>query len=217
VKKPHVEPTRTITAAEVRGWFGASSNALLSEVQYSEIAAYLTKCRWPSDPPPSPDAPGLSKIIESGSDDYWDFKAVTDAAKTLRDSVPAMLSHWEGLRWAPETREGYEVIKGLGEALSAAMPYVEWPFGRYERQTRRKQMKDWHGPSVLFANRIIDVLVRAGHNNPGITHNSVLVRVVHSALIRMKFPNPEMITRSAIGMHLTRWDEEFGLNSRLLT
>jgi len=31
----------------------------------------------PPDPPPSPDAPGLSKIIESGSDDSWDLKAVT--------------------------------------------------------------------------------------------------------------------------------------------
>jgi hypothetical protein len=213
VKKPHIEPTRTITAAEVRGWFGDSS----CEVQYSEIAAFLTKCRWPSDPPPPPDAPWLPKIIESGSNDCWDFKAATDAAKTLRDSVPAMLSHWEGLRWAPETREGYEAIKGLGEALSAAMPYVEWPFGRYERQTSRKLMKDWHTYSALFANRIIDVLVEAGHQKPGITRNSVLVRVIHSALIRMKFPNPEMITRSAIGMHLTRWNEEFGLTSRLLT
>jgi hypothetical protein len=37
---------------------------------------------------------------------YWDFKAAFDAAKLLLETTPAMLRHWDGLQWAPETRGG---------------------------------------------------------------------------------------------------------------
>jgi hypothetical protein len=148
---------RTITPAEIKLWFGNSSKASLSETQYSEIAARLTKCRWPSDPPS--DARFQGTIVEDNSNDFWDSQAATKSAKMLRDSIPAMLSHWERLRWASETRAGYEVIKVFGDALSNAMPYIEWPFGRYERRTSRKKLKDWHMPAVIFANLIIDAFI----------------------------------------------------------
>jgi hypothetical protein len=204
--------SRVITGAEVKGWFGNSCNARLGCAQYGEIAACLTKFRRPSD---TPDFPRFPKdAIEARLNRWWDFKAASDAAKTLLDSVPAMASHWDGLRWAPETCGGYEAIKTLGDALVIALPYIEWPFGHYQRQTGRKRPKAWHIPAVLIAHVIVKAMIGAGHNEPGITRNSVVVRVVHKALIRMRFPDSEMITATAIGAHLTRWDEKFGLTPK---
>jgi hypothetical protein len=121
--------SRKITAAEVQEWAGRSSKVKLGQAQCSEIAAGLTRLRWPGDPPAVPGSPWLTKEPEPEPDRWWDFEAATEAAKLLNHSIPRMLSHWEGLRWAPETRGGYDAIKTLGEALSTAMPYVEWPLG----------------------------------------------------------------------------------------
>jgi hypothetical protein len=214
VIKMNVPALRTITPAEIQIWFGNSKNASsLTQAQYSEIAAHLTRCRWPSDPPAPGKSPRFPRMIEHDSNKFWDFKAAIDAMTTLRDSIPAMLSHWEGQQWAPETRQGYELIQMLGAAISKAAPYIEWPFGHSERRAGRKKRKGWHLPAVIFANLIIKELVQAGHD-PGITRNSVVVRVVFRALHRMNFPNLKMITHSAIGMHLARWDKEFGLTPR---
>jgi hypothetical protein len=201
-----------ITADEVRQWFGSSCGLQLGDAQYDEIAACLTKWRWPSDPPDSPWLP--KEEIETNPNPWWDFQGASDAAKTLLASVPAMLSHWDGLRWAPETNAGYEAIKTLRNALSVAMPYIEWPFGQYERQTGRKQPKAWHIPAILVAQVIVKAMIKAGHDEPGITRNSVVVRVVRKALIRMGYPDPEMVTTTAIGAHLTRWDKKFGLTPK---
>jgi len=214
VKISRAKESRTITAAEVREWFGNSGKSKLDEAQYSEIAAGLTKFRWSGDPPPPPDSPWIPKEIESDPNRWWDFRAATDAAKLLMGSVPPMLSHWDGQRWAPETRGGYDAIKSLGNALSTAMPYIEWPFGYYKRQTRPKRPKAWHTMALVVAWLVIRVMVQAGHDNPGITRNSVVVRVVRNALIRMNFSNSGIITLTAIGAHLTRWDKRFGLTPK---
>jgi hypothetical protein len=206
---------RAITATEVREWFGSSCRAQLGDAQYGEIAAYLTKWSWPSDPPNPPSSPCLPKDeIETNPNHWWDFQGASNAAKTLLASVPAMLSHWDGPRWAPETNAGDEAIKTLSDALSVAMPYIEWPFGQYERQTGRKQPQAWHIPAVLIAHVIVKAMIKAEHDEPGITRNSVVVRVVRKALIRMGFPHLEMVTASAIGAHPTRWDKKFGLTPK---
>ena len=53
--------------------------------------------------------------------------------------------------------------------------------------------------------------IRIGHGEPGITRNSVVVRIVRNALVRMNFQDVKMTTPAAIGAHLTRWDKKFGL------
>ena len=205
---------RNITAAEVREWFGNSRTVQLSDVQYREIACRFTKIRWPQDPPAAPDSPWVPSKKMDDPDRWWDFQGCSEAAKKLLGSLPAMTSHWDSLRWAPETRAGSEVIKTLTDALSAAMQYIEYPFGYYERQTGRKMPKAWHTPTLIIARIIIDAMVEAGHEQPGISRNSVVVRIVLKALIRMRYPDVEMITATAIGTHLERWDRKFGLTPR---
>lgn len=202
--------SRTITAAEIRAWIGKSRKSRLGNAQYREIAAYLTKLRWPCDSNSIPASWPSSVEIES--DDYWNINAATDAAKSLLESIPAMLTHWNGLLWAPETRGGYAAIKTLQDALVIALPYIEWPFGYYKRQTGRKKPKPWHIPAVLIAKTVVKAMIEAGHGEPGITRNSVVARVVRQALIRKRFLHE--ITPSAIGAHLTRWDKKYGLTPK---
>lgn len=193
VKAARRASSRTITATEVRAWFGKSRKSQLGNAQYREIAAYLTKIRWPSDTGPHfQPCPVATESDES--DRYWDFVAAFDAAKLLLESLPAMLRHWNGLKWAPETRGGHPAIKALQDTLTVALPYIEWPFGKYERQTGRKKSKIWHLPAVMVANVVIKAMIEAGHDEPGITRNSVVVRVVRQSLIRMRYPHVQMIT-----------------------
>jgi hypothetical protein len=202
---------RTITATEVQEWVGKSSKSVMGKAQFGEIAAGLTRFKWPADPPPPPGSPWVTKEIEPDPNRWWDFEAVTEAAKTLLKNAPAMLSHWEGQRWASETRGGFDVIKTLGDALFFAMPYIEWPLGYYDRKAPRMRLKAWHTMALVIARLVIKVTIDAGHNEPGITRNSIVVRIVRNALIRMNFPNAKMITTTAIGAHLTRWNNKFGL------
>ncbi len=184
---------------------------MMGEAQFRKIAVGLTRFKWPADPAPPPGSAWVPREIETDLNRWWDFEAVTEAAKTLLRNAPAMLSHWEGQRWAPQTRNGFEVIKALGDALFSAIPYIEWPFGYYERQGRSKRPKPWHIMALVIAKLVINVMIEAGHNDPGITRNSIVVRIVYNALIRMGFSNVSMITPAAIGIHLTRWNEKFGL------
>jgi hypothetical protein len=67
--------------------------------------------------------------------------------------------------------------------------------------------------ALIVARLVIGVMVEAGHNDPGISRNSVVARVVRKALIRMNFSNSQMITLTAIAAHLTRWDKKYGLTA----
>ncbi len=174
---------------EVKSWFENFSQAHLSHAQYSDIAVCLTKWRWPSDQPDAGGSPSID--TDSDPESWWDFRGASDSAKMLLDSIPAMLSHWEGLRGAPQTRDGYEAIRSLEAALSIAMPYIEWPFGKYERRKGPKRPKAWHLPAVLIAQVIINAMVKAGNNSPGISRNSVVVRVVRKALKSNGIPRSE--------------------------
>lgn len=122
-----------------------------------------------------------------------------------------MLKHWAQLAWAPETRGGHLAITTLQDALVIALPYIEWPFGRYERQTGRRKPKIWHLPARLIANVVIKEIIAAGHDEPSITRNSVVVRIVRKALIRMNYPE---VTNSAIGAYLTRWSQKYRQSPR---
>ena len=133
--------SRTITATEVKEWFGTSRKARLNDTQYIEIAAVLTKFTWHGELP-LPQSPGFVERIEVDRDRWWDFRGSADAAKLLLQSAPAMIEHWKGQQWAPKTRDGYEAIKALAAALTVALPYIEWPFGEYKRTTGRKKPKD---------------------------------------------------------------------------
>lgn len=211
VKAARHASSRIITAAEVRDWFGKSRKSLLGDTQYREIAAFLTKIRWPSDTGPL--FQPCPVVVETDeADRYWDFDAAFAAAKLLLESMPAMLRHWNGLLWAPETRGGHPAIKALQDSLTVALPYIEWPFGEYVRQTGRKKPKPWHLPALMVARVVVKAMIEAGHDEPSITRNSVVVRIVRTALIRMGFLNE--ITTSAVGAHLTRWNKKHGLTPK---
>ena len=104
------------------------------------------------------------------------FEGATDAANMLLASIPAMLSHWEGLQWAPETRDGYAVIESLHDALSRAFPYIEFPFGEHERLTPQKwpkKPKEWHCPGAPDRRDIVvtaTALCERGAESPSQIH-----------------------------------------------
>jgi hypothetical protein len=205
-----VAPTyRVITAGEVSEWFKHCKKPRPTEMTCSDVAARLTMMRWPSDPEDDPHLPRPLAEEKSPADEWWDFKASTGAADTLLASIPAMLVHWESLRSAPETRAGFEAISALRDALSLAQPFIEWPFGKYERQVGQKSLKIWHIPAVLIARIVAGALIESGHLTVAFTHNSTVVRVVHEALIRMQYPDMDMVSRNAIGAHLTRWVDKY--------
>jgi len=52
-------------------------------------------------------------------------------SKTLLDNMPAIVSHWDGRQGL----RGTDAVMKLKEALSEAIEHLEWPFGRYDRQT----------------------------------------------------------------------------------
>ena len=205
--------SRTITAAEVKGWFGKSSKWRPGHAQYCDIAAQLTKWKWPCDPESLFD-PRSAVAMNIDNDRYWDFKAAIDAVKVLIESMPKMLRHWDGLQWAPETRDGYPAIHTLAKDLMTALPFIEWPFGSYVRQTGRKRPKSWHVPAVSVARAIIKAAADANQMEPGLSRNSVAIRVVRKALIRMGFRDINTVTASAIALHLARWDRKYGLTSK---
>jgi hypothetical protein len=198
----------------VRGWFGKSRNHQLSESQYREFGARLTSFRWPGDPPDPPDSPWLIKEPEPDPDRWWDFDGAFDAANLLIKSAPAMTSHWRKLEWAPETRGGTQAIETLEKALVAALPYIEFPFGTYPRQTGRKKPKPWHIVAVMIAHHVIKALSDAGQANPAISRNSVAARVVQRALIRMGFVR--VLQVSTVAQQLVRWDRQYGLRLKTI-
>jgi hypothetical protein len=205
MKARKVEEKRPITAAEVMEWRGGRNKSKITDAQCEIIAIELTSMRWPSDLL----TPDLSQTPEVSKDEYWDFDRATDAARTLSSDLPAMLRYWKGLLWDPETAGGHPAVQRLQRALSAAMPYIEYPFGYYEPRSGQKKPKEWHIYAVLIANLITKLLVDAGQAKPALTSNSVTVRIIFEALCRMHFPDKDMRSRPAIGAHLERWRAKY--------
>jgi hypothetical protein len=225
---------RTITPAEVLGWFKRGRKPWPSLEHCAEVAARINRMRWPGDPPKDDD-----EEVPEHFGDWWDAISAAARAKALVDDVPAMLCFWHGLQEAPRewlpsdfdgielpkgirkedivkqfvpdlrVREGYDVIDRLRVALKAALPYIEFPFGKYEKRDhrKRKRRKDWHAHAVIIAPVIAKALSRAGHAVRSTSHNTMLVRVVGEALHRIGYTD---ITEAAIAKHLTNWFGEHG-------
>ena len=200
---PPPSPPHNITPAEVKAWFGQRANARLSEAQYRSVAEKLNTWNWPRDP--------VERRVPTPSDDdsYWDFRGAIKATKFLLAAMPAMKTHWQRLTWAPETREGYTATVALEQALQTALPFIEWPFGPYQRAIGRKRRKEWQVPSVLVAKILAEAIVES-RGNPSLGRNAVLVRATNQALGRMGY-NLTNVGISGISAHLTRWDRQYGL------
>ena len=205
--KPNID--RTITGAEVSGWFACGRKPPPSEDACFEIATHLTKTRWASDPPvpaipndmhwkraypwsvwfPEPDDVDLW-----WDSPVWDLEKAAASAKALLNDVPAMLWHWHWMQGTRvETRPGqkparlrggYDAIERLRVALDAALPYIEFSVGEYERLDPRKakRPKDWHLPAIVAAHFIGKALC-----SESTARDSVRVRVVTTALERMGY------------------------------
>jgi len=201
---PESDP-RTITAAEVHEWSAHARKPWPSEA-CTEIATRLTLMRWKGDPPDPPDSPWMPKQ-EAGPDLWWDFQGATDAANTLLASAPAMLRHWDQMRWAPETRGGYEAIESLRDALVRALPCIEWPFGEYKRQGHRNKPRrsPWHMPAVVIAGIVSSALRADDRRAPSFARDSPATRVLHKALARIGY----YVETNTIATYLTRRAAKF--------
>jgi hypothetical protein len=222
-----------VTPDEVLAWFKRGHGPWPSVKRCKEVSGRINKMRWPDDPPkpnkePEPFGHWWDALIE------LNVEQAAARAKALLDDLPAMLCFWHGLQEAPKewlpiefdgielpegvrkedlvkqfvpglrVREGYDVIDQLRVALTAALPYIESPFGKYEKldHRKRKRPKDWHAHAVAIAPVIAEALNEAGHEVRSTSHNTILVRVVREALLRIGYAN---ITEEAVAKHLTGW------------
>jgi hypothetical protein len=148
----------------------------------------------------APTLPDPGSVETNG---WWDeFQGAADAVDKLRASIPAMLARLKRL----ETRGCHDAVKVLGDALATAMPYLN-PCGKHKRRTGRKQPKDWCIPTIVIADIIIKALVASGHDSPNLDRDSVVVRIVRTALMRMNYGT---VTLGAVSEHLKRWAAKYG-------
>jgi hypothetical protein len=215
--------SRIITAAEVRKWSANGHKPWPSEA-CTEIAASLTKMRWPQDlpesrkpgePRPPWDPPPPDPATE---DPWWNPPGATAAARALLEDVPAMLWHWHWMQWAPEARpgqkpirlrDGYKAVEQLRVALNAALPFIEWPFGEYKRQDHRKKSRpsDWHMHAGAIAGNIRRALMQSGRRRAlGFSRDTAEALVVHEALMRIGYC---YIETNTIAAYLQRQDTKF--------
>lgn len=188
-------------------WVGPASKAKLNPAQYERIAIRLNKFRWHNDPPPPP----LDDISSNQIDDrWWDIDSTAKAARQLRDSIPKMLVFQAGLKWAPETRDGHDVIQSLESALARALPYIERPFGEGTPARGRKRSKPWHIYAIQISNMLVRELQQAGHSKQPLSRNSVVVRVILKSLQRMQIPYSKTLSKTAIAAYLSRRNQKFG-------
>ena len=208
-------PSEAVTAAHVIKWFGRSLNPPVGLAQCAEIASSINGCRWAGEPPPRPGDPGFVRILEPDAADaarWWDFKGVTRAGKTLLHNLPVVTANCERQNWSPQGQARCDALNKLTEALQQAMPYIEFPFGPCERRTGRPSAsKQWHTYALILSHFVLPAMIKAGHPNPAISRNSVLVRVVREAMIKMGIEGAKIVSASTVSAFLTRWDEFYGL------
>jgi hypothetical protein len=188
-----------ITAAEVSDWFRSCRTSPPSAEFCEHVAARFTKMKWPSDPDVRKPQP-----VSDGWPYWWEFDEVTKAAKSLRESVPQMLRHWETRRLREPA--GYDAIYKLSEALTVALPYIDFPLGPVERASGQKKPKDWHIVALVIWNCIMEAPDRP--TSPSVSRKAVMVRVIRSALHRMGYKLADL---GGISQHLTRWNARYGL------
>lgn len=206
------EAPDTITAQEVAGWLNHAAKGLPAE-SCEELARFIERMRRVE---PEAERERFD-ARDPPADRWWDLGAATEAAKLLASSMSKMIEHWEGLRWAPETRGGHEAMLVLATALEAALPYIEFPFGEYERhaQQQRARPKPWHVPAVAIAHRATKTMTSAGRS----ISDAALAGFVFKALGRLSH-NPAgrlgsdfnfgTITVKAVNMYLRRRRKKYG-------
>jgi hypothetical protein len=118
-----------ITTHEVRGWFARLGAALPDSACQSVASRFQRIAESRGRARPERSFPGPAPIT-------WDFNDVAKAANTVLASIPIMLSSCEQRLQTPEARADYEAVMVLGEALKAAMPYVECPWGDNKKDRR---------------------------------------------------------------------------------
>jgi hypothetical protein len=225
--KPEIS-ARTITGDEVMRWFARGHRPWPTEAACAKIGKQLTQMRWASDPQPV-------EVERYDADPWWNPQDAAARAKALLDDVPVMLWFWHGMQMAPKEfdprqldglklpegihkediikqivpgqrlREGYDVIDRLRVALEAALPYIQFPFGRGEPQNyrERKTPKPWHASAVAISRVIIPELRRLGHQvHKVVTHNTAVARIVRLALERMGYSD---IKQATVAARLTAW------------
>ena len=169
----------------------------------------------------SHDGSFTTKIASCSSDPWWNPDLAAARAKALLDDVPAMLWHWHRMQATPDEtrpgqkpvhlRGGYDAIQRLRVALDAALPYIEFPFGEYERQDHRKKKrpKPWHAHAVGITPLIANALRQSGKLVRGATHNSALVRIVCRGVGPELDSDENIVKPTAVAAMLTDWYAEF--------
>jgi hypothetical protein len=167
--------------------------------------------------PLDPNSPWVAEPCDE-TGPWWDPEKAADAARVLIEDIPAMLRYWNRTLSPVPGRDGCDTIERLRVALDAAMPFIEFPFGEYDREEARKRRlhpkrpKSWHASAIAVAYVIIPALQQSGHTVRGTSHDTIAVRIVHDALDRMRYGK---IGRPAIAKILTKWVGEYGLPAPL--
>jgi hypothetical protein len=103
----------------------------------------------------------------------------------------------------------------LKPSVAELLERILFPFGKHNPKNRSvRASKEWHSYAQILAYFIIRELVKAGHAQPSISRRSVVVRVVRQVLKLKQVPDAQMVTASAVGRFLERWDETSGLTPR---
>lgn len=206
-----------VSADEVAQWFGRRLKPAPSNETFANLASAINRCRWPDDPPIelSCNEELSDEEIAADAARWWDFKAGGNAARTLTAILPKLDRHLNSLTPSPTVVAGQDALRGFGSALDVLSPFIEFPLGKPEdRRGRPTATKPWQDWSLTISHLVIKSLIEAGHKNPAISRNSVLVRVVQRALIRMRIEGAQSVSTTTLSAFLVRWDEFYGLWSK---
>jgi hypothetical protein len=209
----HTEPS-PITVLEMRQWLGKKYGSSLSDEACKALVDLVRRMATP------PRRPQQTAADDDLPEWYWDIRAVMDAAETLHEAMPKLVTFWASLLTSDEVRAGHDAVKQLSTALAIALPYVKYPLGPHERN-QNKTPKTWHLPAVIVANALERAIGEAGPTKPAFSRNSIPIRVVHAILIRLDLlavihdtekeaQEKRAAARSAISAHVNRWWKRYG-------
>jgi hypothetical protein len=204
-----------ITALELRQLLEEKYGSSLSDESCKALVDLVRRMAEPPPRRPPETAADINLPVWC-----WDMAEVADAAETLHEAMPKLVTFWGALRTNDEVRAGHEAVKQLSDALATALPYVKHPLGAYERN-QKKRPKELHLPAVIIANALDKALSEAGHTKPAFSRNSIPVRVIHAILIRLDLlpvihetekeaHKKTEAARSAISTHIDRWWKAYG-------
>jgi hypothetical protein len=166
---------------------------------------------WPGDPNPEPDLIAATTEL----DELWDFKRVSSAAKLLLAALPEITAHWKEIsRLLPDSTICHD-LQELERRLSATLEYIEFPLGRSTTIAPRIR-KPWQNYSLLIARIVINRMTRRGRTHVAISRNSIVVRIVHCAMLHINVEDIQTVTKSGISAFLSRWDQGYGLRPQAI-